>query len=173
MPISLTKPLGLGVLNNRHKTTGEVFPQAVATMVELNRAACEAALAAGVVAATDVTGFGLLGHLLEMMTGSKTRARIFFAQVPVLDGIRELAEQDVIPGGSKANLDYVQGKVRFADELPLALRLVLADAQTNGGLLASVPSKESAVAMRALARAGVTAAVIGDVKRGSGIEVLK
>jgi selenide,water dikinase len=78
----------------------------------------------------------------------------------------------VIPGGSKANLDYVQGKVRFAGELPGPLRWVLADAQTNGGLLASVPSVDSAGAMRALARVGVKAAVIGEVKRGSGIDVL-
>jgi selenium donor protein len=82
MPLSLTKPLGLGVLNNRHKTTGEVFPQAVETMTTLNRAASEAALAAGAVCATDVTGFGLLGHLYKLARASGVTAVLDPAAVP-------------------------------------------------------------------------------------------
>ena len=174
----LTKPLGSGIATTaikRGRASKELTRQVVAVMSQLNQKAglVFSSRKFKVNALTDVTGFGLLGHLLEMMTGSKTRAEIHFSQVPVLDGIRELAEQEVIPGGSKANLDFVQDKVRFADELPQPLRWLLADAQTNGGLLASVPSKESAVAMRALARVRVKAAVIGEVKRGSGIDVLK
>ena len=133
VPISLTKPLGLGVLNNRHKATGEVFPQAVAAMVELNRAASEAALAAGVVAATDVTGFGMLGHLYKMARASKVTAVIDAAAVPYLDGAREALRDGYVSGGSRRNLEWVAPHLASAlsqDEL-----LLLADAQTSGGLL--------------------------------------
>src|SRR5437762_10473725 len=91
LPLSLTKPLGLGVLNNRHKATGEVFPQAVETMVALNAAAAEAALAGGAACATDVTGFGLLGHLYKLARASGVTAVIDAAAVPYLDGAREAA----------------------------------------------------------------------------------
>ena len=133
VPISLTKPLGLGVLNNRHKATGEVFPQAVAAMVELNRAASEAALAAGVVAATDVTGFGMLGHLYKMARASGVTAVIDAAAVPYLDGAREALRDGYVSGGSRRNLEWVAPHLASAlsqDEL-----LLLADAQTSGGLL--------------------------------------
>ncbi|HEV7145715.1 MAG TPA: selenide, water dikinase SelD, partial [Pedococcus sp.] len=86
LPLSLTKPIGVGMLNNRHKATGEVFPQAVASMTTLNATASAAALDAGVVAATDVTGFGLLGHLFSMLRGSGVGAVLDAAAVPVLDG---------------------------------------------------------------------------------------
>ena len=133
VPISLTKPLGLGMLNNRHKATGEVFAQAVATMVELNRAASVAALAAGVVAATDVTGFGLLGHLYKMARASGVTAVIDAAAVPYLDGAREALRDGYVSGGSRRNLEWVAPHLATAlgqDEL-----LLLADAQTSGGLL--------------------------------------
>jgi selenide,water dikinase len=133
-PITLTKPLGVGVLNNRHKATGEIFHHAVASMTELNRAAAEAALAAGVRAATDVTGFGLLGHLLKMARASGVTAVIDAAAVPYLEGARESAQQGYVPGGSRRNLDWVRNSLDAGrvDELEL---LLLADAQTSGGLL--------------------------------------
>ena len=133
VPISLTKPLGLGVLNNRHKITGEVFPEAIATMVALNRVASLAALAAGVTAATDVTGFGLLGHLFKMARASGVSAVIDAAAVPYLDGARRSLAEGFISGGSRRNLDWVQPHLSSTvsdDEL-----LLLADAQTSGGLL--------------------------------------
>ncbi|MGV9342674.1 selenide, water dikinase SelD [Streptomyces sp. NPDC003688] len=134
VPLSLTKPLGLGVLNNRHKTTGEVFPQAVETMVELNRDAAQAALAAGAVCATDVTGFGLLGHLYKMARASGVTAVIDSAAVPYLDGAVEAAREGYVSGGTRRNLDWVAPYTDFgeADEVT---RLLLADAQTSGGLL--------------------------------------
>ena len=89
LPLTLTKPIGVGVLNNRHKRTGEVFPQAVAQMVELNRDAAQAAVAAGVRAATDVTGFGLLGHLFKLCRASGVGAVMDSAAVPVTEGARE------------------------------------------------------------------------------------
>jgi selenide, water dikinase len=173
----LTKPLGSGIATTAIKrgiASKELTGRVIRVMAELNQKAGEI-FASGKVkvnALTDVTGFGLLGHLLEMMTGSKVRAEISFAAIPVLDGILELAEKEIVPGGSKSNLEYVQEKVRFAEGLSGPIRWVLADAQTNGGLLASVPSKDAAKAIRLLARAGVKAAVIGNVKRGpAAIEV--
>ena len=134
LPLSLTKPIGTGVLNNRHKSTGEVFPEAVATMTALNRDASIAALRNGVVAATDVTGFGLLGHLWKMMRASGTSALVDLAAVPVLDGVRRSLDEGFVPGGSRRNLDWVRPHVSTttAGELDLVL---LADAQTSGGLL--------------------------------------
>ncbi|MER8067556.1 selenide, water dikinase SelD [Streptomyces sp. NPDC094034] len=134
MPLSLTKPLGLGVLNNRHKTTGEVFPEAVRTMVTLNRDAAAAALAGSAVCATDVTGFGLLGHLYKLARASGVTAVVHASAVPVLDGAREAARDGYVSGGTRRNLDWVAPHTDFGgtDELT---RLLLADAQTSGGLL--------------------------------------
>jgi selenide,water dikinase len=175
----LTKPLGSGIATTaikRGKATKELTDRVVAVMLQLNRAAGEV-FASGKVkvnALTDVTGFGLLGHLLEMMTGSKTRAEVSSSQVPVMDGIWSLVEEEIIPGGSKANLEHVRDSVRFSDEVPVPMRWVLADAQTNGGLLAAVPMKQSADALRRLSRVGVNAVVIGRVKRGAaGIDVTR
>ncbi len=133
LPITLTKPLGVGVLNNRHKATGELVPEAVASMVALNRDAAEAAVAAGARAATDVTGFGLLGHLFKMMRASGTTAVLDAAAVPYLDGARSSFARGFVPGGSRRNLDWVRPHLRSeVDEDEL---LLLADAQTSGGLL--------------------------------------
>jgi len=132
-PLTLTKPLGLGVLNNRHKATGEWFEEAVAVMTTLNREASRLALAAGVRAATDVTGFGLLGHLAKMMRASGTSAVIDASAVPYVDGARASLAQGFVPGGSRRNLDWVRPGLSSTlgeDEL-----LLLADAQTSGGLL--------------------------------------
>jgi selenide,water dikinase len=134
-PLSLTKPLGLGVLNNRHKSTGEVFPHAVATMTALNADAAQAALASGAVCATDVTGFGLLGHLYKLARASGVTAVVDAAAVPYLDGARAAAAAGYISGGTRRNLDWVAPHTRFADHLDGTDRLLLADAQTSGGLL--------------------------------------
>jgi selenide,water dikinase len=132
-PLTLTKPLGVGVLNNRHKATGEVFEQAIANMTALNRSASEAALQTGCRAATDVTGFGLLGHLYKMARASKVTAVVEAAAVPYLDGAREALHDGYVSGGTRRNLDWVRSHLQSAvgeDEL-----LLLADAQTSGGLL--------------------------------------
>ncbi|MFE3163920.1 selenide, water dikinase SelD [Streptomyces sp. NPDC059224] len=133
-PLSLTKPLGLGVLNNLHKATGEVFPQAIETMVALNRDAARAALAAGAVCATDVTGFGLLGHLYKLARASDVTAVVDSAAVPFLDGAREAARTGHISGGTRRNLAWVTPHTDFGGTDDLT-RLLLADAQTSGGLL--------------------------------------
>jgi selenide, water dikinase len=133
VPLTLTKPLGLGVLNNRHKATGDVFPDAVEVMTTLNRDACHAALKAGARAATDVTGFGLLGHLHKLCRASGVSAVVDAAAVPYLDDARPSLAQGYVPGGSRRNLEWVRAQLRPSvsdDEL-----LLLADAQTSGGLL--------------------------------------
>jgi selenide,water dikinase len=133
LPISLTKPLGVGVLNARHKQTGEVFPEAVASMVALNAAASEAAVAAGARAATDVTGFGLLGHLMKMARASGVTAVIDAGAVPYLDGAREALRDGYVSGGTRRNLDWVRPEL--TSEVSEEELLLLADAQTSGGLL--------------------------------------
>jgi selenide,water dikinase len=134
VPLSLTKPIGLGVLNNRHKSTGEVFKQAIDTMTELNAAASRAALEAGIRCATDVTGFGLLGHLYKLVRASGVTAVIDTAAVPVLEGARESLVAGHVPGGSRRNLDWVAPHTDFGAATE-ETRLLLADAQTSGGLL--------------------------------------
>ncbi|WP_435768396.1 selenide, water dikinase SelD [Nocardioides sp. SYSU DS0651] len=132
-PLTLTKPLGLGVLNNRHKVTGERFEQAVAVMTTLNRDAARAAVTAGLRAATDVTGFGLLGHLYKMCRASGVSAVVDAAAVPYVDGALDAFRDGYVPGGSRRNLEWVRPHVTAAvEEEELVL---LADAQTSGGLL--------------------------------------
>lgn len=132
-PLTLTKPLGLGLLNNRHKATGDVFPQAITVMTTLNADASKAAVAQGIRAATDVTGFGLLGHLHKMCRASGVAARLDPAAVPYLDGARDALAAGYVSGGTRRNLDWVRPHLDAGvddDEL-----LLLADAQTSGGLL--------------------------------------
>ncbi|MDQ1617015.1 MAG: selenide, water dikinase, partial [Actinomycetota bacterium] len=132
--LCLTKPLGTGVLNSRHKATGQVFPQAVETMVALNRDASRAAVDAGVRAATDVTGFGLLGHLFKLARASGVTAVVDAAAVPYLEGAREALRDGFVSGGTRRNLDWVRPHLD-ADGVDEAELLLLADAQTSGGLL--------------------------------------
>jgi selenide,water dikinase len=134
LPLSLTKPLGIGVLNSRHKATGEVFQDAVATMTALNRDAARAAVAAGVEAATDVTGFGLLGHLHKMARASGVSAVIDVAAVPMLDGARDAVRDGYVSGGTRRNLAWVTSSTDFSSTSEDDV-LLLADAQTSGGLL--------------------------------------
>jgi selenide, water dikinase len=132
-PLTLTKPLGIGVLNSRHKTTGEVFPEAIATMTTLNRDAAVAAVEAGARAATDVTGFGLLGHLHKLARASGVTAVVSASAVPYLSGAREALRDGYVSGGTRRNLDWVLPSLK--SDLDESELLLLADAQTSGGLL--------------------------------------
>jgi len=134
LPLSLTKPLGTGVLNSRHKATGEVFEQAIAVMTTLNAQASRQALAAGIRCATDVTGFGLLGHLYKLARASGVTAVINRSAVPLIDGASAALRDGFVPGGSRRNLDWVAPHADFGDATEDEL-LLLADAQTSGGLL--------------------------------------
>jgi selenide, water dikinase len=134
VPLSLTKPLGVGVLNSRHKATGEVFLQAIEAMTTLNADASAAALSAGVECATDVTGFGLLGHLYKLARASGVTAVVDAAAVPYLDGAREALQAGYVSGGTRRNLDWVRPHADFS-AIDEEEALLLADAQTSGGLL--------------------------------------
>jgi selenide, water dikinase len=152
LPLTLTKPLGLGILNNRHKATGEPFPEAVRVMAALNREASRSALAAGATCATDVTGFGLLGHLLKLCRASGVDAEIDAAAVRYVEGARESLAEGFVPGGSRRNLDWVRPHVDTGvsdGEL-----LLLADAQTSGGLLVAGELPGHPVVGRLVRRAG-------------------
>jgi selenide,water dikinase len=133
-PLTLTKPLGIGVLNSRHKQTGEVFAEAVAVMTTLNRDAAGAAIDAGIRCGTDVTGFGLLGHLYKLAAASGVSAVIDAAAVPYLAPARAALRDGHVSGGTRRNLAWVSPHANLSavseDEA-----LLLADAQTSGGLL--------------------------------------
>jgi len=168
--ILLTKPLGTGILTTaikRELAAAPLVDRAVEVMSTLNRAAGEALAASGAVhALTDVTGFGLLGHAWEMAEGSKVSLRLRAEAIPVLEGVRELAAQEVVPGGSRANLRWVKPHVRFAEGLHPTTGIVLADAQTNGGLLAAVDPARADEVLASLRAAGVEAVKVGDVGPG-------
>lgn len=134
MPLSLTKPLGIGVLNTRHKATGEIFPHAIDAMTTLNADAAQAATNAGIACGTDITGFGLLGHLYKLARASGVTATIDPTAVPYLDGARQSAIDGYISGGSRRNLAWIEPHTNF-NGLDETEQLLLADAQTSGGLL--------------------------------------
>jgi len=163
----LTKPLGMGVISTaikRDVASADLVRRAVALMTTLNRGASVAAVEVGVHAATDVTGFGLLGHLREMTEGSRVGARISFRAVPFVDGVVELARKGVVPGGSKRNLAYAESFVSFAESLDEVQRVLLADAQTSGGLLLAVAPERAAALRSALSEQAVpVVAEIGEI----------
>ncbi len=163
----LTKPLGTGAINHgikQDKTPPELVAKAIEVMTTLNKAAAEAMLEVGVNACTDVTGFGLIGHLHEMIEASKVGAKIFASKVPLLDGVLELIEQRVYPGGARSNKKFADSFTRWHDEVPEAMRIALCDPQTSGGLLISVAKEKLDNLMEAMERKGVKwAKVIGEI----------
>jgi cysteine desulfurase len=163
----LTKPIGTGILSTALKQgllSGDQRRLVTETMATLNRAAAEAMQDIGVSAATDITGFGLLGHALEMMTGSNVSAEIRFSDVPFLSGALDLATSGVIPGGTHDNIAFTAPQVRYAESISKTRQLLLNDAQTSGGLLISAPESRSIALLSALKAKGVACtAVIGRV----------
>lgn len=166
----LTKPLGTGVLTTalkRDLVSAADLADAVAVMTTLNAGAARAMLGVGVHAATDVTGFGLLGHLQSLLTASGVAADLQAAAVPLLARARELAERGAVPGGTTRNLESLGDRVRFAAGVPEPVRVLLADAQTSGGLLIAVPEARVDRLVAALQKeASPAAAVIGHVRAG-------
>jgi selenide,water dikinase len=159
----LTKPLGMGIISSGIKegrTSPATAQRAVEVMTALNREASEAMVAIGVEAATDVTGFGLIGHLLEML-GPGVGAELYLEAIPVLPEAFDLAAQGVLPGGSKRNIEAMSARVDTGD-LDEARRAVLFDAQTSGGLLIAVDEGSREALLAALEESGVDdAAVVG------------
>jgi len=166
----LPKPLGFGIAAHAIKQArlGEQdLERAVAAMSALNRGAKDAALEAGARAATDVTGFGLLGHLHHLLLGARAAAKLYARAVPVLEFARPLADQGQVPGGTRKNLAYVEPHARFDPALGPGERLILADAQTSGGLLIAVPPEGEQTLLAALERHRTPArAAVGEVVAG-------
>ncbi len=165
----LTKPIGTGIITTaiKHDTAPpEAIAEAITIMTTLNKAASEAALEVGCSACTDVTGFGLLGHLHEMAVGSGVGARVRFTDVPLIAGVRELLALDEAPGGTYANRDHLnsENSVVWSPDLTEEQQLALCDAQTAGGLLLSVPADRAEALKTALQAAGaLCAAEIGEI----------
>jgi selenide,water dikinase len=163
----LTKPLGTGVITTAGKqgvVRPEILGDAVSIMGTLNRAASEAMVKVGVNACTDVTGFGLIGHLNGMMRGSGTSAKIQLSRMPVIPGVWELIEDGIAPGGTHRNLSSAGPHVEWGKDIPEDAKLLLCDAQTSGGLLISVPEQRVNLLLQELNAAGVEGAVVvGDV----------
>lgn len=164
----LTKPLGTGIISTaikRHIANESIMKTAIDTMRTLNKSAAEAMAEVGANACTDITGYGLLGHLLEMCKGSNVSATIEFDAMPFMNGVFELAQDGVIPGGTKRNLEFVQDDISFAEHLAEFQLHMLADAQTSGGLLMSVPPEKAEALVNALKSNGTLAShIIGEIQ---------
>ena len=165
----LTKPLGSGVIATAIKKGAadeDVIANAVQVMTTLNQSAAETMVSAGVKAATDITGFGLLGHLRGMMNASATSATLQAASIPILPGARELATAGHIPGGTLRNLEDLAPDLNFADSIDETNRTLMVDAQTSGGLLMCVPQDRLPALLTSLKQDNPSTSVIGEVIRG-------
>lgn len=166
----LTKPLGIGIIATAIKKgnpSAQVVNRAIESMTKLNNQAAKAGVQAGAKAATDVTGFGLLGHLKKMVEASNVNVELDVANIPVLQGVGQLASQGFIPSGSKRNLAWVKNSIETNDTDPLS-QLLLADAQTSGGLLIAVDATKAQSVIDQLNSNGHQSAVVGKVSPGIG-----
>ena len=163
----LTKPIGTGVITTAAKqgvAPDDVLQAAVAIMSQLNNAAAEAMNQAGANACVDVTGFGLLGHLRGMTRASGVGATLHFDAIPFIPGASQLAENGVAPGGTHRNLDSLRADVSWDASITDVQKILLADAQTSGGLLISVPEAKTEALLASLEAHGVqTRAIIGQI----------
>lgn len=175
----LTKPLGIGVITTalkQDRAPADAMDRAIEVMLALNGPAARAMRAVGGVdACTDVTGYGLLGHLREMAAQSGVTARVGLDDVPVIDAVWDLVRQGIVPGGTRKNLDFLNAYTDWGG-VPDEARLVLSDAQTSGGLLIAVRPERTGALLDALRTAGVrNAAAIGEITDGPAghLEVLR
>src|SRR4051794_6841668 len=163
----LTKPLGLGIISTASKNDQDsrgAIAEAIRVMTTLNRGAWEVLSRYEVHALTDITGFGLLGHLRNITAASGVTAEVWASRVPVLDAAREYVKAGIAPGGTRANAKFLADWVEYAADVPQEEQLLLCDAQTSGGLLAAVPERIAGDVTRALEAAGTLAsAVVGRI----------
>ena len=176
----LTKPIGTGIITTagkQERVSAETLDRAVAIMGELNRKASEAMMHVGVHACVDITGFGLLGHLRLIAEGSDVRTRVSVGAIPVIEGVEELLDMGIAPGGTHRNLESLDGVVDWYGDAPEQTKILLADAQTSGGLLIAVAPKKADTLLQTLEDVGVgTRAVIGEIlepsENGASLEVV-
>jgi selenide,water dikinase len=168
----LSKPLGTGIVGQAiraGKADQDMVLRATAQMMALNAAARDVGVLVGASSCTDVTGFGLLGHLRNIVEASDLAATLYATNVPLIEGALELAWAGLVPGGSKRNLAYASAVTAFESDVDEAWRLLLADAQTSGGLLLCVPASAADTAVRKLNDAGCEgAAAVGVLEKSSG-----
>jgi len=170
----LTKPLGFGVTTTalkQEKAAPEDVAEVVSWMKRLNGEAAGLASEFGLRGATDITGFSLLGHALEMAKASGVRFRLFFSQIPFVGAARQYADQWLFPGGASDNCLFFGPSIHFADSVGETEQMMLFDPQTSGGLLLSVPDEKLAAFLSRAQAAGQPVWVIGDVTEGSGLDV--
>ncbi len=161
----LTKPLGTGILTSGIKkqlTPDSVMDQVIRQMATLNKQTSEVMLAYPVSSCTDVTGFGLLGHLSEMTRASKTDATVRYEKIPLLPHTEKLAMENVIPAGTKNNYEYTSPFVDYAENIAFYQKLILNDAQTSGGLLIAIPGKQAHPLLNDLVKKNINAHIIGE-----------
>ena len=163
----LTKPIGTGIISTAIKKDDvplSIIDEAVNIMTYLNQGAAEAMNAVGVNACTDITGYGLLGHLFEICKASGVSVTLEFNDIPLIQGVYELAQKGFVPGGTKRNLDYVSSHVNFSKNISKEQQYLLADSQTSGGLLISVPNDKAEQLQKTLDENGcLTSSIIGKV----------
>jgi selenide,water dikinase len=163
----LTKPLGTGIISTAlkmGKASVDAIKKINQNMSQLNKIACETMLEVGVSSATDVTGFGLLGHALEMAEASNVSMTIYANQVPIIEETLDYAKQKLFPGGTIKNFEFVKPRVSFTQNIASELQMILCDAQTSGGLLIAVSDRRSSELLSLLIKKGVTSAcLIGKV----------
>ena len=162
----LTKPIGTGIITTaakQDKAPKEIIENAVKIMLQLNKYASESMVKIGVNACTDITGFGLLGHINEMVSSNKVQFRIEKSKIPVIDGATELIRQGTIPGGTLRNLEYINPMIDWGTNIKQDEKVLLSDAQTSGGLLISIPASKSGLLLKDLKTKGIISAMIGEV----------
>ena len=172
----LTKPVGTGVVTTALKNgnaVDDVLDAAVSSMLVLNRDPSEAMVQAGANAATDVTGFGIVGHLMTMMWASGTTGRIVRSAIPILPGVDDLLADGIAPGGTHRNIESCDDAVTWGDGIQEMDRLLLCDPQTSGGLLISIHSDAVDGLLNDLKGRGVSGSVVGEVTSftGKAVEV--
>jgi selenide,water dikinase len=174
--LALTKPLGVGIITTALKSdlaNAAHVRSAVESMMALNRRAAQLAQQVGVHAATDITGFGLLGHCSEMANLSGVGLCFHLSQLPFLDGARDYAEQWLFPGGANRNQEYFGCGVSFAQGIPDAIQLLLFTPETSGGLLLAVPPANVQALVARAAAEGQPCWLVGEVIQGAGIQVVE
>jgi selenide,water dikinase len=173
--LALTKPLGVGIITTAFKSDVADLAHveaATQSMMQLNKRAVEAMQGGEFHAATDITGFGLLGHAYEMADKSGACLRFRFDDLPFHPGAKDYAEQLLFPGGANRNRDAYNRHVRFASRLEYEMQLLLFTPETSGGLLIAIPAKETDALLARCAALGQSAWIVGEVVGGEGIEVL-
>jgi selenide,water dikinase len=171
-----TKPLGIGVLTTAIKAdmaSPEEVEEATKVMATLNKAASEVMVEVGVNACTDITGFGFLGHLFEVVKFSGVSATVYAARIPLLKGAKEYASMGLLPAATYENVEYVGSAVSFPEDFDEDLKLLLFDPQTSGGLLIAVPEERKEELLTLLKDRGVEwATEVGKIEEGEGIKVV-